>query len=137
MWKEGFSASVIGQTIGRTRNSIIGKVMRLGLRRNQMARIPRPQNGVVVKRRGAARPDHPWAKLSTGLQTVPKIDRSKPIFSSPQERRKTLDELQDHHCRWPYTDDGPTTYCGSRRVEPTSYCAAHCAVAFVPYVRKV
>jgi hypothetical protein len=133
LWEvEGRSSGDIAWIMGRTRNAIIGKVVRMKLARrhhrvqpkikpfqkrthsgdSSLARIirakvmpllPKPKAGDAARARGAA-----WLPLP-GTTPIGLLD------------------LDKGKCRWPVTDDSPFLFCGA----PCEgvYCDHHAALA--------
>lgn len=122
------STYLIADRLGRTKNSIIGRIWRLNLSshrswqpekcrpRPQQARSSKPE--VVMQHRKpqsapkppqAPPPESVWQPLE-GIQPVLFID------------------LDHEHCRWP-VEGG---YCGCQRSDGSSYCSTHRAIAGSP-----
>lgn len=114
LWADGLSASQIAKTMGGvTRNSVIGKVHRLG-----PALCP--------------------PRKST--QRTVRAPKPKPKLVVPEPKREPLEEVTDsdgvpitvltlksHMCRWPIGDvrDAGFHFCGQQKDEGSSYCEAH------------
>jgi GcrA cell cycle regulator len=104
----GHSASEIGRLMGTTKNSIIGKVRRLGLSSCDNARLklnkamPKP---VVVP----ARP-------------MP-VEASKPVLAR-KSALVSFGDLEPHHCKFPIGDprEDAFGFCGQQRVPGRPYC---------------
>lgn len=143
-WSDGFSCSQIAARLGRgfTRNSVIGKVHRLGLSgRVTLSRKPHPP-----RRTYAARPrqpkslGHPWNPVQQ-LKHEPWIRQQEPVIP-PDERQPILvrkddglhanDKLTETSCRWPCGDVGDADFgfCGHTKVPGLPYCAPHARIAF-------
>jgi len=114
---EGLSASQIGAAIGCTRNSVIGRCGRTGVRLRMM--------------NGGGRPRGPANKVNP-----PKLNKPKPMpkFYSVEPLPETeigpammipFDDLNRSHCRYPCTDDHPFLFCGQPRHGESSYCGFH------------
>ena len=129
LWAEGLSCSQIATELrGLTRSAVIGKVHRLKLPGRK-------------EHRAEVRPAKPPRKRyrRTGFGTyikkteliavpIPAIDD----FQIPLEQRKTLVQLEDHHCRWPVGEPAESTFffCGADKVENIPYCAGHARKAY-------
>lgn len=129
MWGEGYSASQIAHEMpGRTRNSIIGKVSRLGLparatnvypipRRARLDSTPRPQG---YKNARQIAQEAVWLPL----------ENTTPV---------TLLDRKRSQCAWPLDLPhaiGAGLVCGEPVHREQSYCAAHCRAAYLPRNQK-
>ncbi len=138
--EKGMSASEIAAEMGEglTRNAIIGKSHRLGLVWNKkpsvdpVALAERRLKRLEVKRNWERK-----ARNTSGEIRGPRIklrDIVPPVqdHAIPTEQRKTLMELERHHCRWPVGEVGDPGFffCGGTQEEGKPYCAGHCSVGF-------
>jgi GcrA cell cycle regulator len=135
---EGRSASVIARALGATsRNAVIGKANRIGLKLNGDGRAARPGK----TRAGAYRAQ--WPKTRAGAQgSVVALGgdperRGTWIFSEAEVgemQRVRFDEICEFACRWPLGDprSGEFAYCGLTPAKGQSYCAGHCRMAYRP-----
>jgi hypothetical protein len=136
------SSTVIGKRLGRTRNSIIGRMNRMGLSgvkpksvyvtkksKKSSARLIPPRGSAKVAARSAQVPSQvgrpplafnggPGRTDGDGLKDT-KVNACDP----PIGDRKKLIHLKYHHCRWPLGT--PTLFCSRTRIERSSYCEAH------------
>ena len=112
-WLAGLSATLIGAKLKRTRNSVCGKVHRLGLRLGTTQRV-----------RTQAEP------------AKPKPAEKKPVVKKPDapspSKPVRLFNLRRHHCRalLDTSDDRDPLYCGAPVTrglngQRSSYCAKH------------
>ena len=123
LWEEGLSASTIGRRIGKSKNAVIGKAHRLGLPSRptpiQPPAPPKPQP-VRVKR--------------TSLPSLPSV-AAAPVVHIPSPRPS---RMARETCRWVLSAPGerPLLFCEDAAVSYNKpYCAAHCALAYVPHKR--
>lgn len=126
LWIEGLSAAEIARRLRWvTRNSVIGKLHRLGFSGRETPSAPR-----------ATRPRAPRPRaISTRVAPAPRaakppaapILKVVPMLCEPVE----LLDLQPHHCRYPVNQDGADYLaCGSRKVDGKPYCVDHSRLAF-------
>jgi GcrA cell cycle regulator len=104
---EGVSCSIIAAQLGcgLSRNSIIGKLHRIGLK------------PVVAE------------------ETLAPRGRRRPLRPEiPLTQRRTLLELGQHDCRWPFGNPESSEFfcCGAPAVAGLPYCRAHCERAYQP-----
>lgn len=114
LWLAGVSQVVISKQIGVSRTAISQKAAKLGLppRHDLNPHKPRVARAKPRKRFN-------FAKLFDGIST--------PAGEPPLEQRKTLIDLEPHHCRWPFGDPRESSFyfCGANKAAGFSYCAGH------------
>jgi GcrA cell cycle regulator len=133
-----------------SRNAIIGKLHRHGLRREgshspqwsrpRTARKTRAPRRVNQKRSVKWTPEHGIEHIKTALTEILDMDaeaiaaRVRADAEIPQAQRKTLMRLTADDCRWPVGDPGKPDFffCGSEVVPGRSYCSYHCHRAYQP-----
>jgi GcrA cell cycle regulator len=117
LWSAGQTATAIGAALGGiTRAAVLGKVFRLRLRVQDRKRVP-------------LAPDAPPARRRAGRSPPP-----KPVAA--KSRRKTLLELTNECCRWPYGELGGKRFffCGEAGADVARgipYCPRHLARAYI------
>lgn len=143
-WAEGVSYSQIAVDLvavgfaKRSRNAVIGRASRLGLRRQPqpVAAIacippaPRPKPVRIIP--APAKPRLPPAR--------PAAEEPRPVIRAPDRPGVSLRELDAlfNLCRWPLWPDAdwPTSeemkFCGAPALPAGSYCPHHCTVAYRP-----
>lgn len=117
LWAEGHSLTLIGEAMGITRGSVIGKKNRLGL-----------PNRIATKRKKSSystrtRPSKKWQD---------KLPESMPSDTLPSERITVL-SLKDNTCRFPLgnPEDVDFGFCGREVAEDYVYCSAHCRICYI------
>jgi GcrA cell cycle regulator len=140
MWGEGLSASQIAAELGGvSRNSVIGKVHRLGLagreKKGPMASIPRqrkPRSAdrmIRIARPAVRRPN-------AAIAALPAFDPDPEAIESivPIGQRCSILEVTEGKCRWPVGDPAAPDFffCGGKTCEPFVYCGYHARLAYVP-----
>lgn len=125
LWEKGLSASQIAGELGEgvTRNAVIGKAHRLGLKSR-----PSPVKS-APKREGVKRVA-PQTK-----KTPPKPLR---MDEKPSKHRLSLLELNERVCKWPIGHPGDENFhfCGEPSVPALPYCEPHCLDAFQTQTSK-
>jgi len=125
LWDSGYSCSEIARMIGDcTRNSVIGKVHRLGLgRRRTTVRKKKITKIARLAPRRPAKPLRTWANVPY-----------EPFTPAPEQltATKTIHELEPHDCRWPIGNPGEDGFgfCGREKHPGIPYCACHARIAF-------
>ncbi|MBL4613756.1 MAG: global cell cycle regulator GcrA-like protein [Magnetovibrio sp.] len=114
-WEEGLPTSEIGRRLGVTKNAVVGKVHRLGLKKRQSP-IRQSTNTTV-------QPKKPK-----------KVASPTPVATKrPSGDVVRLEELTNAMCCWPEGEPGKPDFhfCGKSAVHDKPYCEAHCARAYV------
>ena len=133
---DGLSSTRIGVEIGLTRNAVIGKAHRLGLRllggfgrqpgpqkpRKSRARKPKVTTAVIL----APPPDG-----GIDLAAKPKVTTAVILAPPPGEGVDIL-ALAAGVCRWPQDTIEGVRYCGGETYPRHVYCPAHHRLAFSP-----
>jgi GcrA cell cycle regulator len=143
MWDKGMSASQIAEALagGITRNAVIGKAHRLGLKAR-----PSPVKSDSSKR---AAPAPAVAEAALEVEATPRPVASAPVAAAPvvaapavlkkpkpaapaKSAKVTLLDLTERICKWPigHPGDDDFHFCGKPVQPGTPYCPEHCAVAY-------
>lgn len=156
LWADGLSASRIAAQLGGvTRNSVIGKVHRLGLSgrtRSPSSGIPRVRKsrdpnsyarGPRMRYHGHSTMVLPYGNGNghgngSAVQTEVRESPDPLANAVPQGPHVSIVELTESTCRWPIGDPGTAGfyYCGSQSKEKLPYCPYHARVAFQPLAER-
>lgn len=122
-WLKWETFTEIAVAIGhRSRNAVIGKAHRLGLRRDNgkpQPRKPREPRPRASRQR--------WR--SNGYAKGETVKEPSPIFANP----KCFIALNADDCRWPDFNGAPgpdLLCCAAPAVPGLPYCAAHCRISY-------
>lgn len=144
--KQDLSASQIAGAMraGLSRNSIIGKLHRMGLRPNSQVhrvgseRKPRgPRKARVNKQRILRARDAQHAERSQKAAELRAMFAAEEVIDLPPEdlsKAVTLLQLTAHTCRWPIGDPAKLDtfrFCGAEPHSKKPYCLRHCRMAYV------
>jgi len=104
LWAEGLTTGEIGKRLGVSKNAVVGKAHRLGLKGR-----PSP-----IKRTKPSRPAAPAPK-------------------EPEPKIRSVVDLSAHTCRWPIGDprEPGFHFCGEPTLSGKPYCAEHASIAYV------
>ena len=113
---EGLSARSIGAKLGASRNSVLGKLHRLGVPVLTAIRKAKP-----TKEERKPAPPLPAPAPATKFKFLPAGSVSE-IYMS----------LSADNCRWPEGDPASDdfTFCASKKHKDQPYCEAHCKIAY-------
>lgn len=115
------SAGRIAHEFGVTRNSICGKLHRLGLQSNGSPRHK------MTRRVPKARPSRERARPRTApTQRAAQLPASSEFLGIP------FVALERRHCRYPKIINGVTLYCGQPKIEESSYCWSCHQICYQP-----
>lgn len=113
---EKLSAKEAAEVMGVTKNTLIGKANRLGLRFESVY--------VETVRKAAA-------ERRAKRQPRQKPTAIPPMAPEPNALRLDVLQLKDNSCRFIVTDDHPMLYCGHPK-DFGSYCAHHALRVYQP-----
>jgi GcrA cell cycle regulator len=114
------TAQQIASELGVSRNAVVGKAARLGLRLpNHSLRNPWRPSGLEEAPLHGRVPD---------LEAPTDCPSGSPTARGQRTARPkhiAFLDLEPHHCRWPYGRRLPFTFCGCDRIARSAYCAVH------------
>ncbi len=144
LWADGLTASQIGDRLGCTRNSVIGKVSRLKLPGRVVVRgslayaSTRNKAGKSQIRKSYGSTSF-LSPLQLALQKIRADAEPVPAPSVPDVARVSFDDLEDKQCKYipshidpKKTKTNEPQYCGEPKVIGLSYCAAHAQRCYAP-----
>ncbi len=142
LWSEGLSASRIAAELGGiSRNSVIGKVHRLGLSgraKNASSGLPRQRKPraaahMVRMARGGIRGNTALAPMHAYESEI-EVQPESIENIIPLGQRCSILELTDSKCRWPIGDPSSAEFffCGGKTIECLPYCGYHSRIAYQP-----
>ena len=142
LWNEGLTTSEIGRRLGITKNAVVGKVHRLGLKKRAS---PIRSRGITTTR-PTPTPKLPKADEAGAAtaQTAEPQAADAPVAAAPvPPKRRTgpvvqLDSLKPGMCSWPVGEPGTDDFhfCADTVVPEKPYCLEHCERAYVKSVRR-
>ena len=152
-WAAGESARTIAAAIGRTRNSVIGRVNRQGLtaRVRGSAHVPptmikhtKPIKPVLWKfEKAPAKVKVPKAAPSGQYRPAVVVAFKTPAQIMPPKSKDAVEPLMidimdlrhKFHCSFPVDGESETMYCG-HKTGGHSYCPYHRSIMYMPPIPK-
>jgi GcrA cell cycle regulator len=130
---EKWSATKIGEKMGKSRNAIIGRCYRTGLKLISMAaRTSGPYKPRTTRPR--------LRVISNSLSPVQALFQTEATNLPPDfsEDMVSFEDVKEGQCRWPIGD--PTSaafrFCGSESMAHQSYCPRHCRLAYRKFTAR-
>lgn len=153
MWKEGLTTGEIGKRLGVSKNSIVGKVHRLGLsgrpspikKKDTTDSTPANNNKTETKNNIVKEKAEPKVSKKITEEKEEKIEKAEPsvqtvepIKNKHHHGKTMLTDLDNHTCRWPIGDpkDENFHFCGKKIRLGQTYCDEHANIAYVKAIKK-
>ena len=120
LWSEGLTTGEIGKRLGVSKNAVVGKAHRLGLK-GRPSPIKRQEPAAAAAATTTA------AAGSPAPAVAPTSSKKEPV------KIFTLTDLNHNTCRWPIGDPKHEDFrfCGKQVYPGKPYCLDHCAQAYV------
>lgn len=129
LWTEGKSASEIGKTLGITRNAVIGKVHRMGVKRNLPAAPAKPPKAVAP--RVPRRPNERKAPSEKRVNIINfPVLPVKEVRAVNDSLMRPWTERKFGECAFPTVKGDETYSCCADTEGHRSYCPAHQKVVY-------
>lgn len=125
LWEKGLSTSEIGKKLDVSKNAVVGKAHRIGLKSR-----PSPIKTTAKDKQKKG------LKASKETNTKKSNDKKSKINA---DNLVKIEDLKPGMCRWPFGDPQLTDFhfCGEPTFKNKPYCLAHCAVAYTsPNAKK-
>ena len=132
LWTEGISTIEIGRRLDVTKNSVVGKVHRLGLPKRVSPIGSKSRERKPAVARTTAEPRKTSAiKTAVSLSQQPR--KEVPSGPVPKANPVSMEQLSNSMCSWPEGEPGKENFhfCGAPVLEGKPYCVSHCARAYV------
>jgi GcrA cell cycle regulator len=154
LWNEGFTGQMLADYFGRTRNAIMGRIMRLRDAGHEVInKDPNKvkQNNKKKQTKTATYYERPQShriqRVIIGIDELTKkqlksakyddnVDRLK-NFEMCKNTRVRIHNLKSTHCRYVVDNRFPAKawYCG-HPIERGSYCSHHAQLCYMPMEKK-
>lgn len=130
----GLSSTQIAAELGGiTRNAVIGKLARLGVKLKGAPPAHRTNRQTIKLRQPKRQQVGGLTLRKFGSPTKPSGEEATDLPADFSLNPISLMESKEHHCRWPVSADGePFMCCGDEKMRHSSYCARHHRIACPP-----
>lgn len=138
------SAQIVADTLGKTRNAIIGKANRIGLTLSYDEVFRNPHGEIMMAQRVPKEPTSADDHLSRNLLAIAKqrsvhLQRRKSPITNEEVAKDVVEPLngvgislwdaKSSHCRWVLGEPKAMMFCGHDIQKGTSYCPTHYAAS--------
>lgn len=127
--EEHLSYAQIGEIVGRSKGSCIGRAHRLGIHNSKTKPMPKKKVAEAVSKAVSV--------LFPPRPAPVQDNRQQPLYAQPEAsttafgRPVTLMGLQPHHCRFPVSGEGAATlFCAAVKAGTKPYCSDHAALCY-------
>lgn len=128
-WEEGLPASEIARRLGVTKNAVVGKVHRLGLKKRALPNKPAVHLPEAASKGASHEVSVPTQEIQKNGAGASGVSESRAAY----QKHLRLEELTSGVCRWPEGEPGTEDFhfCGAPAVPEKPYCEDHNARAYV------
>jgi GcrA cell cycle regulator len=128
LWSEGLTTGEIGKRLGVSKNAVVGKAHRLGLKGRPSPIKRQDTSAAATAATGGAAP-----AATSGSTTTAAAPSSSSSSKKEAVKIFTLTDLNHNTCRWPIGDPKHEDFrfCGRQVYPGKPYCLDHCAQAYV------
>ncbi len=132
-WEAGMTASQIAEKLGEgiTRNAVIGKAHRLGLK-SRPSPVRGGEDSAEAPVAAAPAPAAATPAPQAGDAPAPRPAAARKPVAKGKVARTTLLDLNEKICKWPIGHPGEADFhfCGKGAQAGFPYCTEHCLVAY-------
>jgi len=149
LWASGQPTKTIGETLGKTKNSIIGMAHRMSLaprktrtqrQYGERAYKPSPVHAEgIVRRTKSLKKRVLIYRAGIAVKLLPDTKPQRIVAPYVGDKNMSFMDLGPRNCRWPVGDpkDAGFHFCGADKpLGGQSYCAYHMGLAYEPFVRR-
>lgn len=127
--EEHLSYAQIGEIVGRSKGSCIGRAHRLGIHNSKTKPAPKKKVAEAVSKAVSS--------LFPPRPAPVQDNRPQPLYEQPEAsttafgKPRTLMQLEPHHCRFPSGErNGQHLFCCGEKLSGKPYCADHAAICY-------
>lgn len=127
--EEHLSYAQIGEIVGRSKGSCIGRAHRLGIHNSKTKPAPKKKVAEAVSKAVSV--------LFPPRPAQVQDNRPQPLYEQPEAsttafgQPRTLMQLEPHHCRFPSGErNGQHMFCCAEKLPGKPYCSDHAALCF-------
>ena len=151
LWNKGFTGQMLADYFGKTRNAILGRIMRLRDAGHDVATKGQTEPSKKKQAKPRTYPSRPpllrIQKVISEIENLSKKPQKITKYDDNLERLKNFDLCKDSkvrihdlkltHCRYVVDNRIPSKawYCG-RPIEKGSYCMHHAQLCYMPLEKK-